>query len=77
MQILQDNYFTSYRGLKLTRNAEDVLIARFHTVAVHSFSPRKTIPSSSMLFTGSHYLPVSSCRLKVQRFTMCRISPAA
>jgi hypothetical protein len=31
MQTLRDNYFNAYRSLKLTRDAEGVLVAQFHT----------------------------------------------
>src|SRR5437879_13791055 len=31
MQTLPDNYFNAYRSLKLTRDAEGVLVAQFHT----------------------------------------------
>jgi enoyl-CoA hydratase/carnithine racemase len=31
MQTLRDNYFDAYRSLKLTRDAEGVLVAQFHT----------------------------------------------
>ena len=31
MQTIQDNYFTAYRSLKLTRDAKGVLIVQFHT----------------------------------------------
>src|SRR5438034_1462090 len=31
MQTLKDNYFTAYRSLKLTRDAQGVLIVQFHT----------------------------------------------
>src|SRR5436305_3212552 len=31
MQTLQTNYLTAYRSLKLTRDAEGVLVAQFHT----------------------------------------------
>src|ERR1700746_2810109 len=31
MQALQANYFGSYRSLKLTRDADGVLVAEFHT----------------------------------------------
>jgi enoyl-CoA hydratase/carnithine racemase len=31
MQTVRDNYFTAYRGLKLTRDAEGVLVVEFHT----------------------------------------------
>ena len=30
MQTLRDNYLTAYRNLKLTRDAEGVLVAQFH-----------------------------------------------
>jgi enoyl-CoA hydratase/carnithine racemase len=33
MQTVRDNYFTAYRGLKLTRDAEGVLVVQFHTDA--------------------------------------------
>ncbi len=33
MQTLADNYFNAYRSLKLTRDAEGVLVAQFHTDA--------------------------------------------
>ena len=31
MQTLRDDYLNAYRSLKLTRDAEGVLIAQFHT----------------------------------------------
>jgi enoyl-CoA hydratase/carnithine racemase len=31
MPTLRDNYFDAYRSLKLMRDAEGVLVARFHT----------------------------------------------
>ncbi len=31
MQTLRDNYLNAYRSLKLTRDAEGVLVAQFHT----------------------------------------------
>jgi enoyl-CoA hydratase/carnithine racemase len=31
MQTIQDNYFTAYRGLKLSRNAGGVLVVEFHS----------------------------------------------
>ena len=31
MQTVRDNYFDAYRSLKLTRDAEGVLVAQFHT----------------------------------------------
>jgi enoyl-CoA hydratase/carnithine racemase len=31
MQTLRDNYFDAYRSLKLTRDADGVLVAQFHT----------------------------------------------
>src|ERR1700742_3313179 len=31
MQVLRDNYFDAYRCLKLTRDAEGVLVPQFHT----------------------------------------------
>jgi enoyl-CoA hydratase/carnithine racemase len=31
MQTIRDNYFTAYRGLNLTRDAEGVLTVQFHT----------------------------------------------
>jgi enoyl-CoA hydratase/carnithine racemase len=31
MHILRDNYFNAYRSLKLTRDAEGVLVAQFHS----------------------------------------------
>jgi enoyl-CoA hydratase/carnithine racemase len=31
METIRDNYFTAYRGLKLTRDAEGVLTVQFHT----------------------------------------------
>ena len=31
MQTLRDDYFNAYRSLKLTRDAEGVLVAQFHT----------------------------------------------
>ncbi len=31
MQTLRENYFTAYRSLKLTRDAEGVLVVQFHT----------------------------------------------
>ena len=30
MQTLRDNYFTAYRNVKLTRDAEGVLVVQFH-----------------------------------------------
>jgi Enoyl-CoA hydratase/isomerase len=30
MQILRDDYFTAYRSLKMTRDAEGVLVVQFH-----------------------------------------------
>ena len=30
MQTLRDNYLTAYRNLKLTRDAEGVLVIQFH-----------------------------------------------
>ena len=31
MQTIRDNYFTAYRGLKLTRDAKGVLVVEFHS----------------------------------------------
>jgi hypothetical protein len=31
MQTLRDDYLNAYRSLKLTRDAEGVLVAQFHT----------------------------------------------
>ena len=31
MQRLQDDYFSAYRSLRLTRDAEGVLVAEFHS----------------------------------------------
>jgi hypothetical protein len=31
MQTLRDNYLTAYRNLKLTRDAEGVLVVQFHS----------------------------------------------
>jgi len=39
LQTVRDNYFTSYRSLKLTRDAEGVLVAQFHTGAGGEFIP--------------------------------------
>jgi hypothetical protein len=35
MQTTQTAYFTSYRGLKLTRDAQGVLVVEFHTNENH------------------------------------------
>jgi len=50
---LQDDYFAAYRSLKLTRDANGVLVAEFHSTADRSLSRRKIIRSLSMPFTGS------------------------
>jgi hypothetical protein len=50
---LQDNYFAAYRSLKLTRDADGVLVVEFHSKGGRSDSRRKIIPSLSMPSTGS------------------------
>jgi hypothetical protein len=41
MQTLRDDYLSAYRSLKLTRDAEGVLIAQFHTNTGPSLSRRR------------------------------------
>ena len=53
MQTLRDDYLNAYHSLKLTRDAEGVLVAQFQSNGGRSPSPRRIIPRSSMLSTGS------------------------
>ena len=50
MQTFRDDYFTAYRSLKLTRDAEGVLIVQFHNNGV-DLSPflRQTVKSQNSL----------------------------
>ena len=50
---LQDDYFAAYRSLKMTRDANSVLVVEFHSNGDRSLSRRKITQSLSMPFTGS------------------------
>ena len=49
----QDDYLAAYRSLKLTRDADGVLVVEFHSNGGRSDSRHKIIRSLSMPFTGS------------------------
>ena len=55
MQTLRDNYLTAYRNLKLTRDAEGVLVVQFHS------------NGGPLTFTGRG--PYRGCRCLLQDFT--------
>ena len=49
---LKTDYFGAYRGLKLTRDTNGVLVVEFHTNGGPALSQRSIIRRLSMLFTG-------------------------
>jgi hypothetical protein len=52
MQTLQADYFAAYRSIKLTRDANGVLVVEVHNNGSRSFSRHKIIRSLSTPFTG-------------------------
>jgi hypothetical protein len=44
METTQDSYFTAYRHLKLTRDAQGVLLVQMHDDGGRSCSPLKLTP---------------------------------
>jgi len=53
MQRLQEDYFAAYRSLKLTRDANGVLVVEFHSNGGPFTFSAQDIQSLSMPFTGS------------------------
>lgn len=52
MQTLSSDYLNAYRSLELTRDAEGILVAQFHTNGGLSRLQRRITRSSSMLSTA-------------------------
>jgi hypothetical protein len=54
MQTIRDNYLTAYRNLKLTRDAEGVLVVNSITTKDRSHSRQRPIQRLSMPSTEFH-----------------------